>query len=364
MTVAGNVRAALTLGRWLGPWAGTRVPAGPSRTRAQLEGALGKGSAYVYRPRGRARGAYLIAHGLHFAGPDDPRLDRFCRVLAQAGFVVVAPFLRDFLTLVIAERAWLDLASALDHTLQIVRAESLRPPTLLSISFGSLPAIRLAASDRGAPIGRLCLFGGFCDFAATVRYAITGRAARGGERLLVSHDPLNAPVVHLNLLPFYPRGVDRERLARAWREMVVRTWGRPELKAGRAREPHALAIATEHRLDAELRHAFLVGCGLEPGGEDRLEQAFRAAGDAYAWADPRPHLARIKAPVAIIHGRDDDVIPFFEADKLRASLPPGHPHELYLTGLYGHTGSALPRPGRALAEGATLVRVLRLLARA
>lgn len=358
-----DVGAVLTLGRWLGPWAGTRVPTGPTRTSVESAGTPGKVSAYVYRPRGGARGAYLIAHGLHFAGPDDPRLDRFCRVLAQAGFVVVAPLLRDFLSLVIAESAWLDLASGLDRTLEIVRAESLPPPVLFSISFGSLPAIRLAASDRGRSIGRLCLFGGFCDFDATVRYAITGRAARAGKNLEVSHDPLNAPVVHLNLLPFYPPGLDRARLARAWRDMVVRTWGRPELKVGRAREPSALAVATEHGLDAELRHAFLVGCGLEPGGEALLEGALRSAGDAYAWADPRPHLARVRAPVAIVHGMGDDVIPFFEAEKLRAALPEGHPHELYLTGMYGHTGSALPRPGRALAEGATLVRVLGLLAR-
>lgn len=360
------MRTTLALGRWLGPWGGARVPPGPSRARVSLEGPEGATGAYVYRPRGRPRGAYLVAQGLHFLGPDDPRLDRFARVLADAGFVVVAPMLRDFLSLVIAERAWRDLARALEHTLEITRREGLPPPAVFSISFGSLPAIRLAASEHGPSIGRLCLFGGFCDFDATVRYAITGRAEHAGERLEVEHDPLNAPVVHLHMLPFHGRvpEADRERIARAWRAMVERTWGKMELKVGRAREPHALAVADELGLEGEVRRVFMIGCGLEPGGEELLERALANVGDAYAWADPRPHLARVVPPVAIVHGRDDDVIPFFEAEKLRAALPAGHPHEVHLTGMYGHTGAALPSPRRAIAEVATLARVLRLLARA
>ena len=35
----------------------------------------------------------LIAPGLHYAGADDPRLDRFCRILAAAGHRVIAPFI-------------------------------------------------------------------------------------------------------------------------------------------------------------------------------------------------------------------------------------------------------------------------------
>jgi pimeloyl-ACP methyl ester carboxylesterase len=136
------------------------------------------------------------------------------------------------------------------------------------------------------------------------------------------------------------------------------------MKRGLVRSSVADAIIREMDLAGETKEMFLVGCGLLPGGEALLEEGLRRVGDAYAWADPRPHIARLHPPVAIVHGRDDDVIPYFEAIKIRAALRPNHPHELHLTGMYGHTGSALPSPRAIVGEVATMVRVLRLLAQA
>jgi len=54
--------------------------------------------------------------------------------------------------------------------------------------------------------------------------------------------------------------------------------------------------------------------------------------------------------VVIVHGRDDDVIPFLEAEKLRAALPPGHPHRVFLTGLYGQEQGTIRLDGVAVTE--------------
>lgn len=355
----GRLRSMLALGCWLGPWAGKSTPKSTIREEEQI----GRMRVAVHRPRQSTRGVWLVAPGLHPAGPDDPRLDRFCRVLAAGGFVAVAPYLPDFLSLAIAPGAADDLATAFDRAEAIAREANVPAPAIFSISFGSLPASALAATDRGARASALVLFGGFCDFSGTVRYAITGRADHEGESLSIAHDPLNSPVVHLHLLPFQPPEIDRDRLAKAWRDMVVRTWGKPELKVGRAREPHATAVIAEHHLEGKMREAFLVGCGLSPGGEALLEEGLRRLGAEYAWADPSKHLANVKVPVAIVHGRDDDVVPYFEAYKIRAALPKDHPCELHLTGMYGHTGASLPSPRAVFSEIATLVRVLRVLTR-
>lgn len=347
--------SAARLALWLGPWAGARTPAAVSRTTEIVDEGRGV-RAYVFRPRrSRPRGVYLVAPGLHFAGPDDPRLDRFCRVLAHAGFVVVAPFLPDFSSLVIAPTATRDLASALARAIRIADEERLAGPAVFSISFGSRPAIELCASEHGERVSALLLFGGFCDFDATVRFAI-----EGGPN--VPHDPLNAPVVHLNLLDHHEGDLDRPALARALRAMVERTWGRAELKVGDARSVHAHAIAAE--LEGDTRALFLAACGLSPDAHRIFDAALARAKDAFAWVDPRPHLARVRAPVVVVHGRDDDVIPWTEAEKLAAALPSGHPCEVILTGLYGHTGAALPRPADVAREVRALVRVVTLLARA
>lgn len=350
-----QLRSAARLAFWLGPWAGSRTPAAVSRTTEIVDETRGV-RAYLFRPtRTPPRGVYLVAPGLHFAGPDDPRLDRFCRVLAHAGFVVVAPFLPDFSALVIAPTATSDLASALARAVRIADEEQLGGPAVFSISFGSRPAIELCASEHGERVSALLLFGGFCDFDATVRFAINGSAT-------APHDPLNAPVVHLNLLDHHEGDVDKVALARALRRMVERTWGRAELKVGDARATHAHAIA--EALDPATRALFLAACGLSPDATQIFERALARAKDAFAWVDPRPHLARVRPPVVVVHGRDDDVIPWTEATKLAAALPSGHPCEVILTGLYGHTGAALPAPSDVAREVRALVRVVTHLARA
>src|SRR5512138_3482450 len=101
----------LSLGRWLGPWAGESTPKNTVREETVLD--VGRPMRVaVHRPRQDPKGVWLVTPGLHPAGPDDPRLDRFCRVLAASGFVAVAPYLPDFLSLVIAERAADDLGAA------------------------------------------------------------------------------------------------------------------------------------------------------------------------------------------------------------------------------------------------------------
>ena len=85
----GAALSTARLARWLGPWADpTRAPF--VRTEQATVEHL---TVRVYHPRGRTpRATYLIAPGLHYAGPDDPRMDRFCRILAAAGQLVIAPF--------------------------------------------------------------------------------------------------------------------------------------------------------------------------------------------------------------------------------------------------------------------------------
>ena len=73
-------KGTATLIRWLGPWASPERVPDVRRERV----AIGDLEAYVYEPRGAASGAYVVVPGLHYAGPDDARMDRFCRVLGAA----------------------------------------------------------------------------------------------------------------------------------------------------------------------------------------------------------------------------------------------------------------------------------------
>lgn len=353
------------LARWLGPWSGPRnVPSEVLREELALASPRGGGTsldAFVYRPRTRALGgSVLLVPGLHYLGPRDPRFDRFARILADAGYLVLAPLLPSYLRLTVVPSVLDELETALDALL----VHPLRPrdvrPGMMSISFGSMPALRVAAR-RGEELASVLVFGGFADFRRTLRFALRGE----GER---ANDPLNAPAVVTNLLPFLgpAQGIadegEKERLRLAMLAYCGRTWGRPEMKVDRAYVPVAESIARE--LEGPLRALFLRACRVEPGIEPIIEEALGRAGDHFDWIDPRPHFASIRPPVTLVHGVTDDVIPFEESQTLLAALAPHTETSLHLTGLYGHTHvDGVGHGPRELAgELVAMTRILRAMA--
>lgn len=291
---------------------------------------------------------YLVAPGLHYAGPDDPRLDRFCRILASGGHLVIAPFVPDYLALVPTARAIDDFARVFDARARWTD----RKPAVFSISFGSLLALALAA-DRADELDGLTLFGGYADFHAAMRFCLLGDA--GGRDAV--RDPLNQSVVLLNLLPHLDvPAPDRADLAAGWRRFVERSWGRPEMKA---RDRYvALADELAPTVPEAVRAWFVHGVTGDtwPVAEPALRRY-----DARP-LDPTPYLARVRGRVDLVHGTDDDVIPYEHSHRLAAGLVHADVR-VHLTGLYGHTGVSRPTLSAAARELATMMRILRVLAR-
>jgi pimeloyl-ACP methyl ester carboxylesterase len=289
--------------------------------------------ARLYEPtRGAPEGVLLLVPGLHFAGPDDPRMDRFGRVLASAGVLVLAPFLPDFAEMRVADELVRDTTRAFDLLESLPERPRHLKPGVFSISFGSLPALRLASSaTHAARVGGLVVFGGYADFVDAIRFCLSGREG-------LPHDPLNRPVVFLNLLEHLegaPR--DPRALVAAWKRFVVETWGNEAMKE---RERYvAVARAIAESLDAGERALFSKGCGAEDGGVELGLSALARSEDRFAFLDPRPHLAGIRCPVHIVHGRDDDVIPVTHAALLADAMPEDIPVHTWLTGFYAHTST-------------------------
>ena len=91
-----SLRALLGLAWWLGPWTSDEgVPGGVESQDVDVPptaDAARPMRARIYRPSDRqADGSLLLIQGLHYAGADDPRMDRFARVafpVAFAGILV------------------------------------------------------------------------------------------------------------------------------------------------------------------------------------------------------------------------------------------------------------------------------------
>ena len=104
-------------------------------------------------------------------------MDRFCRILAAGGHLVVAPFIPDYLALMPDAHAIADFA----RVFAALPRWTTRKPVVFSISFGSLLAFALAA-ERGDAIERLVIFGGYSDFHADDAVLPDRRGRRGGRR--------------------------------------------------------------------------------------------------------------------------------------------------------------------------------------
>ncbi len=352
------------MARWLGP--ATSTPPGIEREAITIAHDT-PFPAYLYRrTQGPLLGAVLISPGLHFAGPEDPRFDRFSRVLARSGALVLAPFLPTYQQMDVTPAAIAELSAALD----VLLAQPDRPPrkpSVFSISFGSMPALRLAGL-RGSELSSAVIFGGFSGFQRTLRFALAGDQVFGGEGRR-KHDPLNSPVVVQNLLRFVEPRLDAaqtDAVRQAFRTYCMATWGKAEMKTERGFEGPARAIA--ETLDGPVRHVFSVATRIEPGVDRMVKDALARAGEAFDWMDPAPHLGRLPMPVTIVHGRDDDVIPFEESVTLAEGLrSKGSDVRLHLTGMFGHTGKAsLTELAERASEGAdelrSVIAMLRALA--
>ncbi len=310
----------------------------------------------------RAIGAVLVVPGLHFGGAQEPRMRRFISVLAHAGLVVAIPNLPDYTEQVLRPGVVDDLGLALDHLL----ASDLLPPgvrpALFTISFGSWPGLEVACRPEFAErIGGVVTFGGFADWRETLKFCV-GLSLEG--QLDRPRDPLNRPVCFMNLIddlpgaPSEPEAI--EALFRAWRSFMDQTWGRTEMKDRARYEEIARAIVGD--LPQELRTLFLQGCAAAPGGEALCEAAL-THGDPRPWLDPRPRLSGLRAPISIVHGRDDDVIPVEEQARLVGAMPTHAQMNVYATGLYGHserggTAQLLSLIPGAIREGKTLLAML------
>ncbi len=347
-----RARITTSLGRWLGPWTPEhQVPVVETET-VTVDGRF---PARFYHPAGAVRGALAVAPGLHHDGPDDARMDRFCRILAAAGILTLAPFLPDFVALRVTPAAIADFAS----TYEVLAARRPRPPGVFSISFGSMLALRLAAARD---VGGVVVFGGYADWDATIRFTVSGEL---DGRTWVQRDWRNLPVVFMNLLDDIDELGDapdeREAVVAAWRRYVVATWGKNAMREDAAWQAAAQAHAPA--LPAA-RAFYLRGCGLTPGARETIDAALARRGKI-DFLDVRPHLASIRAPVWLVHGLADDVIPWTQAESLARAFPVRSRPPVYLTGLYGHSQLEGARGAAAAArELSSMLRIVAAIARA
>jgi len=272
--------------------------------------------ARVYTPRGASERALLLVPGVHAAGVDEPRLVQFARDLASVRHTVLTAELTDLTQYQITPRTT-DMIE--DAALWLSQQPALAPDGrigMMGISFaGGLSIIAASRPGLRDRVAFVMSFGGHGDLPRTLRYLCTGIQADG------KHRPPHDYGVAIILLSIAERVVPPEQaqplraailtfLEGSRLDLVDKARSAAEFDHARARAAVLPEPARTMMRYVNERDVVHLGPILLPHvtelGDDRMLSPGREAAPA--------------APVYLLHGTDDNVIPAIESSLLAETL--------------------------------------------
>ncbi|MEO6212236.1 MAG: hypothetical protein ABIP65_01295 [Vicinamibacterales bacterium] len=270
----------------------------------------------VYRPERVNGPATLLVPGIHAEGVDEPRLVQFARDVASTGRVVVTTELSDLKQYRITPRStdmiedaavWLSTRSGFAENGRI---------GMMGISFaGGLSVVAASRPSLREQVAYVLSFGGHGDLPRTMRYLCTGIEPGGSRR--PPHDygtailllgvaaqvvppPQVQPLRDAILAYLHASHVDMWNKAQAQTE-----FDRAKQMAAALDEPARTLMQYVNNRDAARLGPVLLPHLALLGGDPSLSPA-RSAAPA--------------APVYLMHGADDNVVPAMESVLLEKAL--------------------------------------------
>lgn len=310
----------------------------------------GRIPARIYEPAGGSDRSVVVFPGVHAGGVDEPRLAAFSSRLAGTGINVASvplPELREFRITPVSTDMIEDAATwvASDHTLSPRGRVS-----LAGVSFaGGLALVAAGRSPLADRIDKVVVIGGHADLPRVMTYLCTGRLPDGTNR------PPHDYGVAIILLAAVPHLVPRDQVELA-RRGVLTFLEASSLDSTRDAGAGAMFADARRLADEapEPSHSILELVNDRAVGAlgPRLIPYIEELGGAPPLSPDRSPPAR--APVFLVHGADDNVIPSSETP-LAASYLASHGNrqvKWLLTPLLSH---ATVRPATA-SDVWTLIR--------
>ncbi len=315
--------------------------------------------ARIYAPAGKHSRAALLTSGLHPAGVDEPRLVALARHLSASGFAIVTPDIPELsqfeITPAITDAiedagTWLSTASGLSAD---------GKAGLMGIGFsGGLSAVAAGRPPLADRTAFVFAFGGHDDLPRVLRYLCTGVEPRpGGLRVRLTAGPGSADAAADNAFvrPPHDYGVAVMLLGSVER-LVPRAQAEP-LRAGIRRFLWASHLVDKPQADREFAALVEVAKRMpEPSrtllryvnerdvvhlGARLLPYVAQYGGDPALSLSKSP---KPNAPVFLLHGIEDNVIPPVESEYFAEDLRGHAPARLLLSGLISR--AEVDRPPR------------------
>ncbi len=277
-------------------------------TPFELRDDRGPVPARLYAPEGVDHPpGIVLAHGVHRLGIEEPRLKAFSRALASTGIAVLTPELRELADYRVDPRSIETIGLAVTELRARLEA---RRVGLVGMSFAGGLVLMAAADPRFAPsIGFVASVGGHDDLGRVLRFFVTNTIERpdGSVEALQAHTYGPMVLVYSHIEAFFP-----EADAGAARE-ALRYWLWEEFDTAKK---HARKLGPESRARMEA----LFDHKLETVRPELLAEIDRQK-PYFPSVSPAGRMGDVHAPIFLLHGAGDTVIPASETEWLAHDAP-------------------------------------------
>jgi pimeloyl-ACP methyl ester carboxylesterase len=288
-----------------------------------LSTAQGPVRARLYVPRGVAHPpGMVLVHGIHHLGIDEPRLMNFARAAASDGFSVLTP---EIAALADYHVDGASISTIGESTAWLQQRLGTGPVTVVGVSFAGGLSLLAACDPRYAPhILTLVLMGAYDSLARVARFLATSQAEfpDGHMEPYTAHDYGAAVFVYSHLDQFFPASdlVVAHDALRDW------LWERPsDAQALFPRLVPASRATMEILLTRQIDR-------LRP----KLLEAIQEDDSQLSAISPEGKLAALHAPVFLLHGSTDDIIPSTESLWLEKEIPKRYLRAALITPAFSH----------------------------
>ncbi len=280
--------------------------------------------------RGCPRAAIVVVPGAVPLGKDDPRLTAFAATLARAGFAVLAPDLRGFRELRIRPSDAREIADAFAW---LASRPELAPggrAGIFAFSYAVGPALLAALEDDIRERVRFVVgVGGYHDLPRAMRFFTTGWFEHDGRWRQLTPDDTGKMVLLYSSLDYLGGARDGAVSDRRIFDRMVTL---------KRRDPRADLTPLAAELSRDAYAVYALAANPDPARFPellaRLPEAMRADIDRLDLA--RHDLKKFKARLILVHGRNDNLIPYPESLALAAAVPEGRASVFLIHRVLGH----------------------------
>lgn len=332
-----RIRAYLQAAAILGELNGKPVPrllrsiaAMPLTTRTlTIPSSAGVVEARLYTPVGfpNAPGLVLVP-GVHYLGIDEPRLMAFARSLASCGLRVLTPELpdsRDY-------RIQPSDVQAIGDSVQWLRSTTGRSVGLMALSFsGGLALMAAAEPPYSNDVSFVFSVGAHDDLYRVATFFVTGAdPLPDGDVERTTPNNYGPWILEYEHLEDFTQPADIDTIRTAFR--------------ARLQQNYSLETPLVAKMTQEQKTEYDRIINITQRDPSLLFDSNKKHVAEMAAVSPHGHLAGLHVPVYLLHGREDNLIPFAEAEWLAQDLPSKTLKQMLVSPLIAHVGTTAAKP--------------------